>query len=68
VTVIHRRGWSARLRADGVFEVTDPKGRTRTSRPPGEPARHLESALKHHLERVRAGGYARTVAHVLDAA
>lgn len=33
--VIHRKGWAARLLASGDFEVTDPTGRIRTTRPPG---------------------------------
>jgi hypothetical protein len=32
---LHKPGWSAKLLPDGTFEVTDPTGRTRTSRPPG---------------------------------
>jgi hypothetical protein len=34
-TRLHRRGWEAKLLPDGTFEVTDPQGHTRTSRPPG---------------------------------
>lgn len=32
---LHRSGWTAKLLPDATFEVTDPAGRTRTSRPPG---------------------------------
>jgi hypothetical protein len=32
--VVHRPGWEAKLLPDGTFEVTDPAGRTRTTRPP----------------------------------
>lgn len=32
---LHKRGWEAKLRPDGTFEVTDPNGHTRSSRPPG---------------------------------
>lgn len=34
--LLHKAGWHAKLLPDGTFEVTDPKGRTRTSRPPGD--------------------------------
>ena len=33
--LLHVGGWHGELKADGTFVVTDPKGRTRTSRPPG---------------------------------
>ncbi len=33
----HQLGWSERLEADGTLVVTDPNGRTRTTRPPGSP-------------------------------
>jgi hypothetical protein len=32
---LHRRGWEAKLLPDATFEVTDPPGVVRTSRPPG---------------------------------
>jgi hypothetical protein len=32
---LHRPGWEAKLLPDATFEVTDPAGHTRTSRPPG---------------------------------
>jgi 5-methylcytosine-specific restriction protein A len=32
--VLHRPGWHARLLAGAVFEVTDPRGRIRTTSPP----------------------------------
>ena len=31
----HRPGWSEKLKPDGTLVVTDPRGRTRTTRPPG---------------------------------
>ena len=31
----HQPGWSEKLRPDGTLVVTDPRGRTRTTRPPG---------------------------------
>ena len=33
--LLHRAGWHAKLLPDGVFEVTDPDGRVRTTAPPG---------------------------------
>jgi hypothetical protein len=33
--LLHRPGWEAKLLPDATFKVTDPKGRTRTTRPPG---------------------------------
>ncbi|MDQ1395858.1 MAG: hypothetical protein QOG64_1117, partial [Acidimicrobiaceae bacterium] len=33
--ILHRAGWQAKLLPDATFEVTDPAGLTRTSRPPG---------------------------------
>jgi hypothetical protein len=32
---LHRNGWQAKLLPDATFEVTDPAGHVRTSRPPG---------------------------------
>jgi hypothetical protein len=32
---LHQPGWHAKLLPDGTFEVTDPAGRVRTTRPPG---------------------------------
>jgi len=32
---LHLPGWKAKLAPDGSFEVTDPAGRTRVTRPPG---------------------------------
>jgi len=31
----HQPGWSEKLKPDGTLVVTDPRGRTRTTRPPG---------------------------------
>ena len=31
----HQPGWSEKLRPDGTLVITDPRGRTRTTRPPG---------------------------------
>jgi hypothetical protein len=33
---VHKPGWHARLKDGAIFEVTDPTGRVRTSRPPGQ--------------------------------
>ena len=40
-TLLHKAGWHAKLLPDATFDVTDPDGGHRTSRPPGvlEPAR-----------------------------
>lgn len=35
-TTLHKPGWHAKLLPDATFEVTDPTGNTRTSRPPGD--------------------------------
>jgi len=35
-TLLHKPGWHAKLLPDATFEVTDPRGNTRTSRPPGD--------------------------------
>jgi hypothetical protein len=32
---LHRKGWEAKLLPDATFEITDPLGHVRTSRPPG---------------------------------
>lgn len=32
---VHQPGWGAKLLPDATFEVTDPEGRVRASRPPG---------------------------------
>ena len=34
-TLIHKPGWHAKLLPDATLEITDPNGRTRTTRPPG---------------------------------
>ena len=34
-TLLHKPGWHAKLLPDGQFEVTDPDGGHRSSRPPG---------------------------------
>jgi hypothetical protein len=39
--LLHTAGWEAKLLSDGTFEVTDPNGRTRTTRPPGPPGGFL---------------------------
>ena len=33
--LFHKPGWHAKLLPDGTLEITDPQGRTRTTRPPG---------------------------------
>ncbi len=33
--IVHRDGWDAKLTPDGTLRVTDPDGRTHTTRPPG---------------------------------
>jgi uncharacterized protein DUF222/HNH endonuclease len=35
--LVHRPGWHAKLLPDGTFEVTDPRGHTRSTAPPGPP-------------------------------
>jgi hypothetical protein len=39
--VLHKKGMHAKLLPDGTFEVTDPNGRTRSTRPPGPPGGSL---------------------------
>jgi hypothetical protein len=34
--IAHQPGWKVELLADATLVVSDPKGRTRTTRPPGE--------------------------------
>jgi hypothetical protein len=58
-TVLHRRGWSAKLHANGAFEVTSPWKQSWTThppgalqqriRPPGDPFEDDGSPLEDHL-------------------
>ncbi|HVV36861.1 MAG TPA: DUF222 domain-containing protein [Acidimicrobiales bacterium] len=68
--VAHRVGWSERLHPDGTYELTDPNGRTRVTRPPGTAAppqdatAERENEFVRHLQAVRA----RAIGALLDAA
>jgi hypothetical protein len=36
---VHKPGWATKLHPDGIYDVTNPQGTTRSSRPPGTAAR-----------------------------
>lgn len=51
----HQPGWSEKLKPDGTLVITDPRGRTRTTRPPDTLTRRNAISRQHLAELLSAG-------------